>query len=239
MTMRATSVPLQSPGVQGQSRLVTPPVDDAFILLRETHHRLMNTFTLVARQLRLECAVVDPAGRPALMRAEHLMVARSELHRWLALGAKAREVQIGDYVAELCWRLSAAILEPLNLRCEAVVEDGMIPGADCERLGLMVCELVLNAAKHAFPLGAPGCLRVVLMRQAEGWSCTVADNGRGGFQTWPPPRLGQALVDALGRDLGATVTTCSSSSGTTVVILFPAVGEARSRRKARDCHSKL
>jgi len=60
----------------------------------------------------------------------------------------------------------------------------------------------------------------------------VADNGRGFSQALRLPQLGQAIIEALARDIGATVTICSSCNGTAVVILFPADGETRSKAEA-------
>lgn len=223
--MPRTATPTEVLGINLQAPSWPPPAEGAYLLLRETHHRLMNTLTMLAMDLRLELVGVDPSFKTALTRTEQSIVAHGELHRWLAQGALGPEVRVGEYVAELCRRMSRAVLEPLNLRCEARVEDGLLPGPCCERLGLIVCELLLNAAKHGFPARLPGRLQVELLHQVDGWSCTVTDNGQPFSPAAAAPSLGQALIDALATDLGATVITRSCPDGTAVLILLPDYGE--------------
>lgn len=52
-------------------------------------------------------------------------------------------------------------------------------GRFCERLSLIIVELVTNAAKHAFPDQQPGLIRIEAFYGDGFWHCTVKDSGVG------------------------------------------------------------
>lgn len=192
------------------------------VLLQETHHRVMNTLTILAGQLRRELRAPVQKAECAISGWERLIKAHGALHGFLARGATGDPEPIGEYVIELCRRLSEAILEPLGLRCEAVTDAGLVPAKRCERLGLIICELVLNAAKHAFPHHQPGLVRVELMKTPAGWLCTVSDNGRG-CQAMPGSTgLGGKIVEDLLQTVDGSMVIRSSAAGTSVTILLTA-----------------
>jgi len=195
------------------------PVDnEGYLLLQEVHHRLMNTMTILASQIRGELGSPVRAREGDGREWERLIRAHSELHRFLALGAMGDPAPIGDYVIELCGRLSEAILEPLGLRCVAIGDAGSAAAKQCERLGLIICELVLNAAKHAFPHGQPGLIRVELSERQAGWCCIVADNGCGATSNPGPAGLGARIVEALLLSVDGSMVTRSTISGTIVAV---------------------
>jgi two-component sensor histidine kinase len=81
------------------------------------------------------------------------------------------------------------VLAPQPLRLEA---------ERCWRLGLIVYELIINAAWHAFPRGE-GEVRLELLRTGPFVECRVSDNGSS------PPKIrpgnGLKIVDELARSL--------------------------------------
>lgn len=82
----------------------------------------------------------------------------------------------------LCESLYLLVLEP---RGHAITfetlpgEPGPFPLRSdlAHSLVLIVSELVINAAKHAFPAGTPGSIRVMLQRSGNRLSCAVVDDG--------------------------------------------------------------
>jgi two-component sensor histidine kinase len=167
-------------------------------LLRiETHDRLMNTFAILCAILQRELNTPDPRSRVALDRSVRIIGAHSALHRCLALGTPRGPVSIGEYVKNLSRCLSEAVLEPIDVTCEAVSDDGFMPAVQAERLGLVLCELVINAAKHGFPHKRTGKVRIEVVRQNPGWCCTVTDNGGGFLDAVPAAGLGAQIVEAL------------------------------------------
>src|ERR1700720_4733742 len=158
--------------------LLHRPVEE--LLRIETHHRLMNTFSILCAILERELNTCDPRNRVALDRSVRIISAHGGLHRCLAPGTPRSPVALGEYVTKLSRCLSEALLEPMDVTCEAVTDEGFMPEVQAEHIGLVLCELVINAAKHGFPHKRTGMVRIEVARQDHGWRCPVTDNG-GGF----------------------------------------------------------
>src|ERR1700675_3356212 len=126
--------------------LLHRPVEE--LLRIETHHRLMNTFAILCAILERELSTSDPRSRVALDRSVRLISAHSALHRCLAPGTPRGPVALGEYVAKLSRCLSEALLEPMDVTCEAVTDEGFMPAVQAERLGLVLCELVIRSEEH-------------------------------------------------------------------------------------------
>jgi two-component sensor histidine kinase len=154
---------------------------DLHLVLQETHHRMMNTLTLLGASLRLDLEEFGAGGFPdAVNRFERRTVAFSKLHQLLSYYDDRDRLEVADYFEELCGALSVAILEPAGIRCQAIVGDGVLPAEVCHRLGLIITELVTNAAKHAFPDRQAGLVRIEGLYRDGAWRCRVMDNGIGG-----------------------------------------------------------
>jgi two-component sensor histidine kinase len=197
------------------------PVEE--LLRLETHHRLMNTFAILCAILQRELNTPDPRSQAALARSVRIIGAHSALHRCLALGTPRGPVPLGEYVTKLSKCLSEAVLEPMNVTCEAIADEGFMPAAQAERLSLVLCELVVNAAKHGFPHKRTGMVRIEIARQDHGWCCIVADNGGGFPDAVPAAGLGSQIVEALVRRLNGRMIVQSTTEGTTVTLLIPLV----------------
>jgi two-component sensor histidine kinase len=192
---------------------------DEYALIREMHHRMANTLTLLTAQLWHEFGLSTvPRIRKSLTRCEARIAAFGRLHRLLAVGARNRPVAVRDYVEELCRSLSEAVLSPLRIRCEVSAADGILPGGTCERLGLIVAELVTNAAKHAFASQDGGRVRVEVTRKPGHWLCTVSDNGTG-IQV-PMAESGTNILDDIAQMIGGTIALRSGPNGTSVTVTF-------------------
>jgi two-component sensor histidine kinase len=168
--------------------LVTPQTDhlvlrqsDEFLLLREMHHRLANTLTVLTSVLWDEFAQYkSPEVRTSLARCEARIVAFANLHRNLVVGAAHDWISVQSYVEQLCEALTEALLKPLGVRCEVYARAVEFPSERYELLGLVIAELVTNAAKHAFHGRSGGLVKIALFKgHDDSWRCVVSDNGVG------------------------------------------------------------
>ena len=199
----------------------SPPHRPVEELLRiETHHRLMNTFSILCAILERELNTCDPRNRVALDRSVRIISAHGALHRFLALETPRSPVALGEYVTKLSRCLSEAVLEPMDVTCDAVTDGGFMPAVQAERLGLVLCELVINAAKHGFPHKRTGMVRIEVARQDHGWCCAVTDNGSGFPDGLPTAGLGTQIVEALVHRLNGRMIVQSTTEGTTVMLLI-------------------
>jgi two-component sensor histidine kinase len=116
----------------------------------------------------------------------------------------------------------------MHVTCEVVADEGFMPAGQAERLALVLCELVINAAKHGFPHERTGVVRIEVTRQDQGWCCSVADNGRGFADAAPAAGLGKQIIEALVRQLNGRMIVRSTAEGTSVRLLIPSIVDAAS-----------
>jgi two-component sensor histidine kinase len=199
---------------------VDEQADDFELVLRESHHRMNNTLTLLGASVRrefLRAGSMDVSV--AVDRLERRLVAFGRLYQLLSDDAGRKTVAVGAFFENLCGALSDAILAPAGIRCEAAIESGVLPTAQCHRLALILTELVTNAAKHAFPNRNGGIIRIEIACQEGCWCCTVADNGTGA--TGPLQGTGGRILEGLARSIRARVLGEAGRGGTSVTIVMP------------------
>ena len=215
MPRRAASQEIDFQTSRGDS--LTPRETDEFLLVREMHHRLANTLTVLTSFLRCELSVsASPEVTDTLARYEARIVAFGKLHRLLVVGAASDWISVRRYIEDLCKALSEAILEPLGVRCEVLAEEGQFPAERCERLGLVIAELVMNAAKHAFHDRDGGFVRVEFINGVGSWVCIVSDNGDG--TEMASPGVGSKILKQLVRVLDGSLARKSGRGGTSVIV---------------------
>jgi two-component sensor histidine kinase len=180
------------------------------LMLRELEHRMKNNFQTVASLLELQLRrSADEPSKLALREALGRVVSISNAHRNLyAAEGDVRAVDMGVYLKDLCANLAEALFlgELVRLECRAETE-----ALDRDRavaVGLIVNELVTNAAKHAFADGRPGEIRVAFGREGQGYRLVVEDDGRGLPADFATRRqgLGRGLVEAFTRQAGGQLT---------------------------------
>jgi len=202
-------------------------IADRDLMLSEFEHRVKNNFQIVASMLDIQRRrVSDPATSEALGTALMRVDSIARAHRHLYRDGQGSEVNVSDYLKDLCNALSDALLlrGGVTLGCDA--DAAHIPRDHAVSIGLVVNELVTNAAKHAFAGRETGTIRVSWKHKAEGgWRLTVADDGVG-MPPGPRPKrkdggLGQRLIEAFAKQAGGTLTTASDAHGTRVTMDVP------------------
>ncbi|SCB46641.1 Two-component sensor histidine kinase, contains HisKA and HATPase domains [Bradyrhizobium yuanmingense] len=201
-------------GLEDQSR-------DWELVLQESHHRMKNTLTLLGASVRRDLTRAgsrDVSG--AVDRFERRICAFGRLYQLLS-NSDEPSVSVATFFENLCEALSAAVLEPAGVRCEALVEDGVLSASQCHRLALMITELVTNAAKHAFPSKNEALIRIEILRRDGTWICTVADNGIGA--TGQLRGTGSRILEGLARSIHARLNGEAGQGGTRISIEMPTI----------------
>jgi two-component sensor histidine kinase len=188
---------------------------DEFLLLREMNHRFANTLTVLISMLQHEFAAT-PAVQDSLNRCQARMAAFGNLHRSLVIGAANELISVQNYIEHLCEALSDALLRPLGIRCEVFVDEGEFPCERREQLGLVITELVTNAAKHGFRGRNEGLIRVELVNKIDSWVCIVSDNGVGAGTA--SMGVGTKIIEQLVRALDGNLVRRSDRYGTSVTV---------------------
>lgn len=202
-------------------------IADRDLMLAEFEHRVKNNFAIVASMLDIQRrrAGDTPAGEAlgaAMMRVDSI----ARAHRHLYRDGRGSEVDVKDYLEDLCAALSDALLLRGGVRLECDVDPATIQRDHAVSIGLVVNELVTNAAKHAFTGRERGTIAVSWKRRPEGgWRLTVSDDGIG-MPPGPQPKrkdggLGQRLIEAFAHQAGGSLTTDSDKTGTHVMMDVP------------------
>lgn len=194
------------------------------LFLEEFDHRVKNNFTLVASLLDMQRrrageGATAEALASALARIESIARAHRHLYRGTA-GPGA--VDMATYIHELCAALAEALFLRGAITLDCAADHGALPRDRAVSIGLIVNELVTNAAKHAFAGREAGTIDVRFTAQATGWRLAVADNGTGmspaARTRGRPGGLGQRLIEGFVRQARGTIRTESGPEGTTVVV---------------------
>jgi two-component sensor histidine kinase len=198
---------------------IEPGVDDWELLLREAHHRMMNTLTLLGASARREFSRGGSAElKAAVDNFGHRIAAFGELHRLLSGEGDRQNISVSEFFETLCKALLVSILEPAGICCQAAVEQGMLPSERCHRLALIITELVTNAARHAFPEEPRGVIRITMFRREGHWCCFVADNGVGA--NGRVRGVGSKLLESLCRSIHADIRIEATEFGTAAKIVL-------------------
>lgn len=195
------------------------------LFLQEFDHRVKNNFALVASLLDLQRrrapdATTADALSAALARVESIARAHRHLYRD---ASAAGTVDMANYLSELCAALADALMLGAAITLECSADHAEMPRDRAVSIGLVVNELVTNAAKHAFAGRDTGSIRVDFRNQSDGWRITVRDDGVGmsaeALTNGRSGGLGQRLVEAFARQAGGALSVESGTEGTVATLL--------------------
>jgi len=211
--------------VQTAARYRTAQVEERDLLLREIDHRMKNNFMMVASLIDIQRRrATSDEVREALTSMLARIESFARAHRHLYHGARAVSVvDMRAYLDELCDALAQALTLHGAVVLTCHVDEAQLDRDRAVTIGLLVNELVTNAAKHAFAGRESGHIEVRFERGSKGWTLTVADDGVGiGAAARPESKggLGQRLVEAFARQASGELTTESGSAGTRLTIDF-------------------
>lgn len=195
------------------------PVLPTLHLVEEINHRVVNTFAEAIASLSLAARRAGgPSPQAVLAEAASRLHAHAEAHRALFAPRAAGLVDLGDYVGRLFVSLSTATLADKRIRLALETDDVWIDAERGWRVGLILAELVRNAARHGLRDGCGG-IRVRILERGGEVTCLVEDDG-------PPvaavtPGRGQAVVCALADELTGQVDWTFGPEGCRARLRFP------------------
>ncbi|WP_133255028.1 sensor histidine kinase [Phenylobacterium hankyongense] len=193
-------------------------------LFDELNHRVKNNLALVSSMLAMQGRAADlPAVREHLAKAVDRIQTIADVHASLYRTSSQDEVDFAAYLQDLCARLSGALLEDDRVRIEVTAEPAALPLDKAVSLGVVVNELVTNAAKHAYPAPARGSISVRLGHRDGDLTLSVSDCGTGLPGTPSAHGLGMRLVRSLVQQNGGTLDI-EHHPGATFTITLPGRG---------------
>jgi two-component sensor histidine kinase len=191
------------------------------LMLKEVDHRVKNSLLIVSSLLHLQAKGAGAAAsqfHKAAARISAIAAVHQQLHKSDYVGT----VQLDEYLTNLCQEIATAsggpdhawelVVDALPL---TVSNDIAVP------LALIVNELLTNAIQHSRPIGDGGTIHVMVSSNPDDFSVSVSDPGAGPDPAQTTFGLGTRLVDALTRQINATITKRKLAASYTVTITVP------------------
>jgi two-component sensor histidine kinase len=192
------------------------------MLLHELNHRINNEFAAAISVVSLAAARSgSDEVKAALSSVAELLHQYAQVHRALEMPEYDTLIEAAAYLRQLCGSISRSQLDSRKIELVLVAQSLWLPADRCWHLGMIVFELINNAARHAFPTGA-GKICVELLRADPFFECRVMDNGSASADV--RPGRGLKIIDALSRSLGGRVEQKFGTRGSCSILLFPSNG---------------
>lgn len=195
-------------------------VAKAEIMAREIDHRVMNSLQFVSSMLTLQSREHDLTDATAdqLKIAANRVAAVARVHRHFQSDEAAETTSCITFLRRMCADLSDIVAKPIAVSGD----EGEVPTTRIQPIGLIVNELVTNAAKHG-----DGQIEVCYRIMGDTHEITVCDEGGGlppGYDPNSGGGLGTKVVTALARQLGGSVVAGRpvAGRGSCFTVTYPA-----------------
>lgn len=191
------------------------------LLLRELGHRVSNSLQLVTSILSLQASSSPAATKTMLEAARNRITAVGKVHQAIYGQGDGVSVPLSDVVQDVV----RAFRDSVDSRLHFVVTTdvtGEVGSEIAVPIGLILNELLTNAAKYAYPAGE-GEIRVIVRDMDRTTELSVCDSGRGmpGGKPGRVPGLGMRLIRTLALQLGADFQLQSGAAGTCATLAVP------------------
>jgi two-component sensor histidine kinase len=201
---------------------------DKETLIKEVHHRVKNNLQMLCSLLELQGeAIQSREGKEALELSTTRIYAIARLYEQLYRSMSSGQIVLCEYLAGLAQTFQQTY-GGSGLVFHLPENKGIY--LDMERAipcGLILNELFTNAAKHAFPPGAPGEVGADVEALGDRIRIRIWDNGRGlpqGLDIQRSNSLGLRLVRILAQRLKADIQV-ESYEGAAFTLTFPSAPE--------------
>lgn len=196
------------------------------VLLREIHHRVKNSLSIVSALIELQLHETDsPEAKDVLQNSKSRIQSVALIHDKLYRTESLARVELDVYIRDLVETIHSTFTE-YSEAVELVFDMDSLE-LDTDRVipcGLLINELVVNAYKHAFKKDRQGKLFIKIKDQGDSVFLEVSDNGPGLSDNANQDNsegLGSLLVNSFKEKLNATMDVTEDDSGTTFTFIFP------------------
>lgn len=209
---------------RSQEQRLAKALGEREVLNREVHHRVKNNLQVMTSLLNLQAAVLeDGPVRDEFLRGKQRIDTISLVHHKLYALKDLRNVDLDRFLNEL----ARSVSEHHTQQRLTVSHEVDTQGLRCDQdtaigLGIIFCELMTNAYRHAFPYATGGHIEISVCNvEGDLHRLVIKDNGIGMTQgaAAGPGRLGLEIVEALAEQLDGSFHM-RSNGGTTFEVLF-------------------
>lgn len=187
-----------------QTQLLETAVDEKNILLKETHHRVKNSFQIVSSLLYLQSEnMKDKEAALAVKEAQNRVKSMVLIHQKLYSKDQLIGIETQEYIEDLVNDIIENQTDTIqNLTTQLSVVSTVFSIDSITPLGLIINELITNCIKHAFPSSVENPkIELEFNKQGEIYVLKVSDNGIGFNNEISKNSFGIKLINALAKKL--------------------------------------
>lgn len=214
----------QSIKLAKQKMLLEATVDEKNVLLKETHHRVKNSFQIVSSLLYLQSeSVEDKEAKIAIKEAENRVRSMVLIHQRLYSKDELVGINTKDYFNDLVHDVfESHQFEAKAIKFQLDVEPLVLDIETVTPVGLILNELIVNTLKHAFDaVTSQSKIDIQFKKEAENLVLKVIDNGKGFEGEIKNTSFGITLMKALSKKLNATLSyTSQLNKGTEATLII-------------------
>jgi two-component sensor histidine kinase len=189
------------------------------LLVGELTHRMNNEFSTAIAVVSL-AAARSPNGKvkSALAAVEARLNSYVQVNHYLQIPSQDTVIDASAHLRRLCQSIGRSRLDCRGIELQFAGRPLRMNSERCWRLGMIISELITNAARHAFGDGG-GKIQVELSQCGPFVNCRVADDG-----TAPEkmrPGRGLAIVERLIASLDGTINQHFGPGGAVSDMILP------------------
>lgn len=200
-------------------------LEEKDVLLREIHHRVKNSLSLVAGFVGLYKNEHPGHSNNKFFDAlQQKIDAISLVHTYLYQSSDIENINIRLYLKNLLESMFQTLMVSTgNIILDFEVEDIFMTAKPTISIGLIISELAVNSIKYAFSDNKDGKISLKISREGSFYTIIYSDDGVGlpdDFSIKDSDSLGMILIESLAKQLlgSLSITTGANSSYT---IIFP------------------
>jgi len=215
--------------LQESEKSLTDANDQKEVLLRELHHRSKNNMQMISSLLSLGAASVSVEEDSQVLDEVRMRIqSLAAIHEELYKADNLDQVDLAEYAKRLARMIAESYgRDGVGIRVNATALTASIDIS--VPFGLILSEMVLNAYKHAFPVGRSGTILVEVSRDDQGGLLVVQDDGIGLTRDdleQATESLGMQLIHSLVEQIGGELDL-TNEPGTKWIVRFPAPASAK------------
>jgi two-component sensor histidine kinase len=211
----------RAPALVSDLRKRRDPQRSLRLLLEELTHRVGGEFAAALRTISRAAAFAQSEEvKNALGAVQCRLENFARVHEALRVPESRTSIDGCVYLRQLCEAISLSRLQFRGVQLELLERKFAIDSEQCWRLGMIVSELVANAARRSF-VNPPARIWVAAARRGALIWCRVEDNGIAAESE--PENRGMRIVDALARELHGEFEQYHRGEVCVATVIFPAV----------------
>lgn len=192
-----------------QKQLLEETVDEKNFLLKETHHRVKNSFQIVSSLLYLQSEHMnDTQAQEAIKEAQNRVRSMVLIHQKLYNKDQLVGIDAKEYFSDLTREIfESHQMQDKQIDYSMNVESLVLDIESITPIGLILNELITNVLKHAFHTDEEDkVLHIHFHKPGENLVLKVSDNGRGMPKEVQESSFGIKLMKALAKKIKATLS---------------------------------